>query len=146
MKAIEEMKTQIRSGAESCAIASDLEFDPEFVAMYTRAKTVEDILEAMEEAGMTKNDLAKALGKSRQYVGAILNETANFTIDTMSAISCAIGRRLAIRMVRPDERLEVVKIQSGSSITAQLIPVNSLIVGSVNLKVTENDSTIPATA
>jgi transcriptional regulator with XRE-family HTH domain len=76
----------------------DFDQDPEFVADFLKSQFVEWIYEAMEEKRINKNQLAAMLAKSRQYVGRILNETANFTIETMAEISCALGKKLEISM------------------------------------------------
>jgi len=64
-----------------------LEKDPEFLQEYMVASIVEDILQVMDEEGISKSQLAKRLGKSRQYVGRVLNETANFTIKSVATVS-----------------------------------------------------------
>jgi DNA-binding phage protein len=71
--------------------------DPEFVTSYIRGVFVEDILKAMEEKNILKIDLAKRLGKSRQYVGRVLNETANFTIESMVEIALALDMKIEIK-------------------------------------------------
>jgi transcriptional regulator with XRE-family HTH domain len=76
----------------------DLDNDPEFIADFLKAQFVEDVYKAMDETGINKNKLAEKLGKSRQYVGRVLNETANFTIETMAEISCALGKKIVIRI------------------------------------------------
>jgi transcriptional regulator with XRE-family HTH domain len=70
--------------------------DPEFVASIAKGQIVEDILNAMAEQKLNKNKLAKQLNKSRQYVGKILNEEVNFTIDSLASIACALKYDLVI--------------------------------------------------
>lgn len=77
---------------------SDFESDPEFVADFLKSKFVELILEGMEKKGLNRTDLAQKLNKSPQYISKIINETANFTIESMAAISCALGMTLEIKM------------------------------------------------
>ena len=52
------------------------------------------------KAGITKSELARQLGKSRQYVGRVLDEEEgeNFTLETMAAFACAVGLRLEVAM------------------------------------------------
>lgn len=83
----------------------DLDRDPEFVADHAKAVFVGDICEAMHQMKINRAELSEMLGLSRQYLGRILNETANFTIETMAKISCALGRQLSIRMVVPKSQL-----------------------------------------
>lgn len=77
----------------------DLENDPEFVADYMKGQITEDILLAMEEKGINKSQLAERMGKSRQYIGRILNETANFTFETIAKIACALDRKIEARII-----------------------------------------------
>lgn len=73
--------------------AADLNKDPAFVADVAKGLIVEDILRAMEAANLNRNTLAAKIGKSRQYVGKILDEhrRANFTIDTLAELATALG-------------------------------------------------------
>lgn len=74
------------------AIAA-LDSDPEFVADCIKGDFVNDILCAMEEQGINKNQLAKKWGKSRQHIGKILDKekAKNFTIDTIVSLSMTLG-------------------------------------------------------
>ena len=83
----------------------DLESDPEFVAGYLKMQFVEDIHKAMEMQGLKPATLAKKMKKSRQYVGRVLNETANFTLETLAEIACTLGMRVAARMYSAEQRL-----------------------------------------
>jgi DNA-binding phage protein len=93
-------RTERTSGKVKAAAAA-LDADPSFLAEFLKARFVEDVLRAMERAGLNKNTLATKLGKSRQYVGRILNEKANFTLETMADIACALGLRLSVRTHAP---------------------------------------------
>lgn len=94
---------------EKAAVA--LRSDPAFLADYSKGLVVEDILRAMEEAGLNRNTLATKLGKTRQYVGKILDEgrRANFTIDTLAEISSALGVKLHVRMLPENEHMIFVR-------------------------------------
>jgi transcriptional regulator with XRE-family HTH domain len=82
---------------------------PGFVSGYLKASFVNDVCIAMRDQNLTKNGLAEKLGKSRQYVGRILNETANFTIESMAEIACSLDLRLSICLHAPGERVEVTR-------------------------------------
>jgi transcriptional regulator with XRE-family HTH domain len=88
----------------------DLELDPEFVAGYLKAQFVEDIYKAMEEQHLNRSQLAEKLGKTRQYVGRVLNENANFTLETLAEIACALGMHVAARMFSPEERMAILPV------------------------------------
>jgi len=103
-----EAKPTEKSIRELQAAVVTLDDDPQFVADYLKAQFVESVLQVMEVHGLNKNTLATKLGKSRQYVGQILNETANFTLETMAEISCALEMRLDVRMYGPNERVAIL--------------------------------------
>lgn len=86
----------------------DLERDPEFVADRLRADLVEDILASMRDRGMNKNQLAEKLGKSRQYVTRILNESDNFTLATVAQLACALDLRPWLNLTEHSRRTAVV--------------------------------------
>ena len=81
----------------------DFDADPAFAADYMKSKFVEEILQAMEAQNLTRTELAVRLGKKKQYVSRVLNETSNFTIETMVEISHALGKRLVVKLEAPDE-------------------------------------------
>lgn len=70
-----------------------LENDPEFLADVERAKFVNGILEAMQTTDTSKSQLAKRIGKTRQYITKVLDEDArvSFTLKTMVSLCHALG-------------------------------------------------------
>jgi transcriptional regulator with XRE-family HTH domain len=87
----------------------DLDSDPGFVADFIKGQFVEDVLRVMEETGVNKSQLSGRLGKSRQYVGKLLNERTNFTVETMAEVACALGCRLAVRLAGRNERIAILR-------------------------------------
>lgn len=67
--------------------------DPEHIAGILKAVFVNDILCAMEERGLNKNQLAMKWGKTRQYLNSVLDREnpGNFTIDTIVSLSMTLG-------------------------------------------------------
>lgn len=59
----------------------------------------------MNEKDISKSKLAEMLGKSRQYVGRILNETANLTVDSIAKIACVLNKSVQVRLYDHDEVL-----------------------------------------
>lgn len=99
-----------------------LRANPAFLADVSKGLIVEDILRAMETAGLNRNTLASKLGKSRQYIGKILDEEqpANFTIDTLAELSATLGVKLHVRMLPEDEQLIFVR---GFTVTTKVEPI-----------------------
>lgn len=74
--------------------------DPDFLAEIERARFVDSLLSIMKERGITPSQLARKIGKSRQYVHKILNEDEriSFSLKTMVRLCHALGRRLDIQV------------------------------------------------
>jgi plasmid maintenance system antidote protein VapI len=81
--------------------------DPDFIADCLKGDFVNDILSAMDEQGMNKNQLAVKWGKTRQHVSQILDKekSKNFTIDTIVSLSMTLGlvpQRIVLRKMTQD--------------------------------------------
>lgn len=57
----------------------------------TRMRTAANIADAMAVVGMTNADLARKMGKSPSEITKWLSGTHNFTIDSLTEISDALG-------------------------------------------------------
>lgn len=93
----------------------DLGADPGFVSETLKADVVEEALQAMKRQGVTQSELARRIGKSRQYVSRLLNESANFTLETIAELSCALGQRVTVKMYTPGESVVVLPSRDASS-------------------------------
>ncbi len=102
----------------------DLENDPEFVADYTKGKIVEDILSFMVEHKLTQSDLAQKMNKSRQYISRILNQKANFTIETISELSCALKCDLSIKLTQRSSDEEYQAVTSNTMENVYAFPID----------------------
>ena len=85
--------------------AEDLDKDPKWRADYMKGLFVANILEAMEQKGLSQTDVATRWGKTRQYVSKILNEDkrVNFTIETITELGHSVGIRVELHMSGEDE-------------------------------------------
>ena len=94
--------TSPKSWQEVQAATDKLADDPEYVADVLKTRFVLDLLAAMRERNISQTNLARAIGKSRQYVSDILNEkqSTNFTIETMTTLALALGVDLEISLCR----------------------------------------------
>ncbi len=97
-------QSEIITAANHVENLGEPELEPavEYVADVVKSQFVELILAGMEKKGLSKTDLAHKLKTSPQYISKIINETANFTIESMAAISCALGMKLEIKMQEID--------------------------------------------
>jgi transcriptional regulator with XRE-family HTH domain len=78
------------------------------LADYLRGTIANDICLAMEELEINANQLAKKLGKSRQYVGKLLNESSNFKLSTIASVAVALEREAVVRLKKSDEVVEIL--------------------------------------
>lgn len=87
----------------------DLESSPVHVAETRKAAFIEDVLRALEADAVTKSELARRLGKSRQQLNILLDENKrnNFTIETMAKLSTALGRKLIVRMLASETEVQL---------------------------------------
>jgi plasmid maintenance system antidote protein VapI len=87
----------------------DLESSPTHVAETRKAVFVEDILRALDDDEVSKSELGRRMGKSRQQISTLLDEDKknNFTIETMAKISVALGRKLIVRMLASETEIQL---------------------------------------
>ena len=78
--------------------AIDLDKDTAFIIDSIKAGFVEDVSQSMKAKGINKSELARRLGKSKQYVSRVLNETANFTLSSIVEISNALGCTIELKI------------------------------------------------
>ena len=78
--------------------ASKLECSPIYQAELAKTNFVDQVFSLMEENKINKSQLAKLIGKSPQYIGRVLNETANFTIEKMAEFACVFGKKIKITL------------------------------------------------
>ena len=88
-----------------------LQTDPAFQADFIKARFVEDLLHAMAAEGMTKSQLAQKWGRTRQYLGKILDEDrrVNFTVETMTELALLLKRRLEVHILNPAESTHLLR-------------------------------------
>ena len=84
-----------------------LEADPLFLVEYMKLTLTDDIFTVMEEESISKTELANRLGKSRQYVSRILNETANFTLDSIARIAAALEKDVVLRLMNYEDEVVI---------------------------------------
>jgi ribosome-binding protein aMBF1 (putative translation factor) len=87
---VEEVTPSLKKAAER------LKNNPKHSADLLKAQFVALIQQAMDEEGVSKSMLAERVHKSRQYIGRVLNETANFTIESMVELCFALNLKLEI--------------------------------------------------
>jgi hypothetical protein len=104
-KISKESLSQLKTAAE------ELENDPAFQADCIKGLFVENILQAMNEDGVKKSQLAKRLKKTRQYLNNLLNEekSVNFSIETLVKVTMALDRRIELHVFKKNEAAHVLR-------------------------------------
>lgn len=68
--------------------------DPSYWSEVAKSDMAVEIYQHMEQQGISRAKLAEKVGVSKQYISKILGGNINFTIDSMSKLLFALGRRL----------------------------------------------------
>ncbi|OPZ08232.1 MAG: helix-turn-helix protein [candidate division BRC1 bacterium ADurb.BinA292] len=86
-----------RSDEEANRGLPDLEHDWEFALFGIRYEVIDQVQRALEAEGLSQAELARRMGVSRAYVSKILNEQANFQMETIAKLAVALNREIHIR-------------------------------------------------
>lgn len=79
----------------------------------------EKVCDAMQQKGLNRNDLAKALGVSRASVTQFLNEGSNITLKRLLKIAEALDYDITIEMVPRKQRTYRGRITTKYDLTAE---------------------------
>ena len=90
------------------------EYEYERRVVYAR----DDIHEAMERKGLTKADLARALGTSRANITQVFSGARNVTLKTLSDLAWACGVRV---------RITTEPLRAGDFISSPVMRVEPLV-------------------
>lgn len=92
-------RDQIRRALEARVTALKTNpVEPEIAsAVALRENVADGVFEIMESQNVSQADLARRLGKSRAHVCRILGGGANLTLDTLAALSAALGCELKVQ-------------------------------------------------
>jgi len=85
-------------------LGSDLENDELFLVEKNILEFTLQLQQLMERKGISKKDLAEAIGTSQAYITKVFKGKANFTIATMTKLSKAIGGRVNIHVTSEEEK------------------------------------------
>ncbi len=84
-----------------------LENDPESVFIGLQLEALHEVQSAMEREGVTRAELARRLGCSRQNITQLFSDEANFKLDMVARIAAALGRDVSIRLIEKHEKVVV---------------------------------------
>jgi transcriptional regulator with XRE-family HTH domain len=100
--------------------------DPDFLRAYIvesyRIETIDRLVNALDDArvssGLSKADLARAINAEPAVIRRLLSSGhGNPTIGTLAEVAAALGLRLTLESLSPDERADVIEpLRTGRSI------------------------------
>jgi len=82
----------------------DLENDELFLVEKNILDFTLQLQQLMARRGISKKDLAEAIGTSQAYITKVFKGKANFTIATMTKLTKAIGGRVNIHVTGEEEK------------------------------------------
>jgi len=74
-------------------------------------EVTERILQAMEEQGISRSELARRLNVSKAAVSKLLNDGSNMTLKRLLAVAEALGHELRVDLQPPARRIEEKVVQ-----------------------------------
>jgi hypothetical protein len=91
--------------------ARALDDDPAFQADYYKGLFVNGVLDGMTRHALTPTEVSRRLGKSRQYVHRILDESkkVNFTIETMVELAMVAGKRIKLELTDAEPAASILR-------------------------------------
>lgn len=90
-----------------------LDQNPAYVATCLKYKVGDEVLRILTEKDMSRADLAKRLGKSRQYVTKMLRAQTNFTLETIAALSVALEKSFQFTFAEPGIKTSLWRVLDG---------------------------------
>ena len=110
------------------------EDDLEYRIEQAKLDITESICEAMEEAGISRKQLAEKMNTSAAAITKFLNGKANFTLKTLVKFSICLEKDLIVKLrSKPKKQLDPYKLFSRSYIN---LPVQSTDI--TNMKLSES--------
>lgn len=98
-------------------LANDLE-DPEFLREYVvesmRIATIDDVVNAIDDAreaaGLSKAELARAIQKEPATIRRLLcSDNSNPTLGTLAEVAAALGLRITVEPISKAERQQITE-------------------------------------
>lgn len=89
------------------ASQNDLEVQKETL----RTVITANIQEAMRDDGITREELADRMGRSKAYVTSMLSGDRNFTIDALATVAHHLDRDLHFTLMRPGEFADIRAVE-----------------------------------
>ena len=95
------MTRKVEFSPELTAAIRDLPNNREFVAIGLKYEVGKQVLEILLQDGMSQAELARRLGKSRQYITKMFKGYANFTLDSIAALAIALKKEFHFTFTEP---------------------------------------------
>jgi plasmid maintenance system antidote protein VapI len=107
--------------------------DPEFIAEGLAIKVTDEMLECLEQKGLSQSWLAEKMGVSRALISRILNAPPNMTLLTIAKIAVALGTTPDVCLNSEPWRLSTLStiknVPNAKDDKIWQIPINSMAGG-----------------
>ena len=131
LKLDEELAKVDLAFTESQKALPSLDDDWEFAYMCLQADLIDQINRIMKEENLTQAKLAKRIGVSRSWISKLLNETANFQLDTIAKLAIALDRDIAMHLIR---KTEYVIVESSAISNQQVLQLEEIFTDSQSIE------------
>ena len=96
--------------------------DPEFERLLRQEKLILDVTDtltqSLQDAGVTKAELAKRLGRSLGFISQVFGGGRNLTLRTIADIAAALSLRPTFRL-SPNPKVPVYRVSSKEAAPAE---------------------------
>ena len=95
------------------AMYAALEASPSYQATALAVNFLAEVYARMQETGMTKAQLAVAMGVSPAYVTKLFNGSSNLTMETMAKLAHAVGGKAHVHLAKHDVSVRWFDVHPG---------------------------------
>lgn len=140
------MKTQTNKKPDLRAMMAAVREDHAFKVETAIMEFTEELVELLEEHGISKTELARRIAVKPPYITKILQGTSNFTLDSMVKIATALDCEFRCHLQRKGRDTQWFEFlnEKPESESSRYDPSNYRVIPMPNVKVTQFESELCA--
>ena len=92
---------------------------PDFYKELAILEFTEELVRAMEHAGVSRSELARRIDRSPAYITKLLRGSANFTLASMTKLALALDMELKLNLVPAQGAAHPTSSATGITVTAR---------------------------
>lgn len=109
------MVRKVEFSPELTAAIRDLPNNREFVTQGLKYEVGKQVLEVLWKDDVSQAELARRLGKSRQYVTKMLKGYSNFTLDSIAGLAIALKKEFHFAFTEPGAEAYLWRVIEGKA-------------------------------